>query len=181
MNKRDHVLNAVLLSVGLGALLGVVPSNGVVPDGGSPPATLVAAVQGALVEVIRIGVPVTLGALFPDVDTAFGRHRKSLHNVFVLAVFVAYPFAFGNLEFVWIGVLTHFVLDFTGSARGLALFYPLSDQEFDLPGGVPTSSRWAMPLTVAITLVELGVLAALHYYVVPLDASVDVARQAFVG
>jgi hypothetical protein len=181
MNKRDHVINGVLLSLGLGVLLGAAPSNGLLPGGGSTPATTAEAVRVSLLEVVRIGVPVALGALIPDVDTAFGRHRKTLHNVFVLGLFLAYPYLFGNLEWVWVGVLTHFVLDFAGSARGLALFYPLTDTEFDLPGGVATTNRWATPLTVVITVLELAVLAALHYYVVPLDTSLELAQQAFVA
>jgi membrane-bound metal-dependent hydrolase YbcI (DUF457 family) len=103
---------------------------------------------------------VTLGALFPDVDTAFGRHRKTLHNLPVLAFFVAYPLAFGgNLQYVWVGILTHYVLDVFGSKRGIALFYPLSDAEFGSPTGVTTSSKHADLVTVVITVVEVGVFA----------------------
>jgi len=40
--------------------------------------------------IVMIGVPVTLGALFPDVDTAFGKHRKTLHNLPILIGFVAF-------------------------------------------------------------------------------------------
>jgi len=82
-----------------------------------------------------------LGALFPDVDTAFGKHRKTLHNLPILIGFVAFPFVFGNLEYVWIGVLTHYVLDIAGSKRGIALFYPLWKEEFGLPIGVAVSSK----------------------------------------
>ena len=119
-----------------------------------------------------------LGALFPDVDTAFGKHRKSLHNVFVVAVFVAYPLAFDNLHFVWLGVVSHLVLDMVGSARGIAFFYPLTSEEFALPGGVTTSSTYATPVTVAVTLVELGAIAAVHYYLVPLDTTGQTVQQA---
>lgn len=178
MNKGDHVLNAVLLSLGAAVLLGVVPSVGVGSGSVSRPATLAAAGLAVAEEFVRFGVPVTLGALFPDVDTHFGRHRKTLHNVFVLGVFVAYPVVFSNLQFVWIGVLTHLILDFAGSGRGVAFFYPLSDEEFALPGGVTTSSRYATPLTVAITAVELAIAAAVHYYLVPLDVNAAVATRA---
>ncbi|MFU8866331.1 metal-dependent hydrolase [Natronococcus sp.] len=145
MNKRGHVLNAVLLSVGLGILL-------------EPAGDL-----GTLESVVAITVPVTLGALFPDVDTAFGRHRKTLHNLPVLALFVAFPFVFGNLEYVWIGVLTHYVLDVTGSRRGIALFYPLSSREFDLPTGVPVSSGRTDLVTLFVTGLELAVAVLLLY------------------
>jgi membrane-bound metal-dependent hydrolase YbcI (DUF457 family) len=118
MNKRGHVLNAIVLSVGLACL--------------AHPALDAGTVRAA----VAIGVPVTLGALIPDVDTAFGTHRKTLHNLPVLLLFFVYPFYFGNLRFVWIGVATHYVLDLFGSKRGIALFYPLDRAEFDVPVGV---------------------------------------------
>ena len=178
MNKGDHVLNGVLLAVGTGVILGIAPSVGVgAAERTLPTAPLDALVAVALL-VAEFFVPVVLGALFPDVDTAFGRHRKSLHNVFVVAIFVAYPFVFDNLHYVWLGVVSHLVLDVAGSARGIAFFYPLTSQEWDLPGGVPTSSGYATPLTVVITLVELGLLVAVHYYVVPLDTTGQTIQQA---
>lgn len=89
MNKRGHVLNAVLLSVGLGYILH--------PAGN-------AETFGTIVE---IGAPVTLSALFLDDDTEFGRHRRSLHILPVLAGIYAFSQSVGNLQFVWIGVLLH--------------------------------------------------------------------------
>ena len=154
MNKRGHVLNAVLLSIGLGYVLE--------PSGDVP----------TFVAVAELSVPVVLGALFPDVDTAFGRHRKTLHNLPVLAVFVAYPFLFGNLHYVWIGVATHYVLDLLGSKRGIALFYPL-ETEYSLPVGVPVSSKWADLVTVIVTGLELAVLATVHVYVAPLGGALN--------
>jgi len=103
-----------------------------------------------------------LGALFPDVDTAFGRHRKTLHSLPVLGIFLAYPIVFGNLQYVWIGVLTHYALDVIGSRRGIALFHPLSDTEYGMPTGVTTSSKYADLVTVIVTAVELGLLGAPH-------------------
>ncbi|MFB6161321.1 MAG: metal-dependent hydrolase [Haloferacaceae archaeon] len=181
MNKRDHVLNGVLLSIGTGVLLGIAPSIGLAAAERTLPTEPVGAAVGVLEQVVRFFVPVVLGALFPDVDTAFGKHRKTLHNVFVLGVFLAYPALFGNLHFVWIGVVTHLVLDMAGSARGVALFYPLSPREFSLPGGVPVSSKWATPLTVGITAAELVVMALVHYYVVPLDANVATVQRTMLG
>lgn len=154
MNKEGHVLNAVLLSIGLGYILE--------PSGDVP----------TFVTIAELSVPVVLGALFPDVDTAFGKHRKTLHNLPVLALFLAYPLVFDNLHYVWVGVATHYVLDLLGSKRGIALFYPWS-REFDLPVGVAVSSKWAGAVTVAITLVELGLLVAVHYFAVPLDAGLN--------
>lgn len=138
VNKRGHVLNAVLLSVGLGYVLHPVGD------------------VETFRTIVEVGVPVTLGALFPDVDTEFGRHRKALHNLPVLVGFVAFPYYFGNLQFVWLGVLTHYVLDVVGSKRGIALFYPLWSEEFGLPIGVSVSSDHADVVTVAVTALELG-------------------------
>jgi membrane-bound metal-dependent hydrolase YbcI (DUF457 family) len=160
MNKRGHVLNALLLALGLGFII-------------EPGLDMATARTTA-----EITVPIVLGALFPDVDTAFGRHRKTLHSLPVLAVFVAYPLVFGNLQYVWIGVLTHFLLDVVGSRRGIALFHPLSDTEYGLPSGVTTSSKYADLVTVIITALELAAFWALHTYVVTLDLDVSAATQA---
>ena len=155
MNKGDHVLNGILLAVGLGYVLH--------PEGDLETFETIAATL----------VPVVLGTLFPDVDTAFGKHRKTLHNIPVVAVLYAFPFYFGNLQWVWVGVLSHYVLDVVGSRRGIALFYPLWDEEFGLPVGVTTSSKWATLATVVITVLELAAVAAVVYLapqVIPMDA-----------
>jgi hypothetical protein len=154
MNKEGHVLNAALLGVGLGFIL-------------EPSGTL-----ATLRVVVVVIVPVTLGALFPDVDTAFGKHRKTLHNVPILAGFVAFPLVFGNLAYVWIGVLTHYVLDVLGSTRGIALFYPLWSEEFGFPAGVATSSKYANVVTLVVTAIELAIAAAIVHV---LPQYVDVA------
>jgi hypothetical protein len=143
MNKEGHVLNAALLGIGLGFVL-------------DPSGTV-----GTLRTIAAVTIPVTLGALFPDVDTAFGKHRKTLHNLPVLGLFVAFPIVFGNLAYVWIGVFTHYVLDYLGSRRGIALFYPLSSQEYGFPSGVTTSSRFANVVTIAVTMIELAIAAAI--------------------
>ncbi|MCU4925622.1 metal-dependent hydrolase [Halobacteria archaeon AArc-dxtr1] len=160
MNKKGHVLNAVLLSIGLGYLL-------------EPAGT-----EETFMTIIAIGIPVTLGALFPDVDTEFGKHRKTLHNLPVLIGFMAFPYVFGNLEYVWIGVLTHYVLDIAGSKRGIALFYPIWKKEFGLPIGVAVKSRMADAMTVIITVLELAVIAVVLYWFP--DVSLELGEQ-FVG
>ncbi|MDG5776970.1 metal-dependent hydrolase [Haloarculaceae archaeon H-GB2-1] len=147
MNKRGHVLNAILLSIGLGYVF--EPSGGV----------------ETFRTIAEVSIPIVLGALFPDVDTAFGRHRKTLHNLLVLGVVAAYPIYFDNLQFVWMGVLTHYVLDVMGSRRGIALFYPVLDTEYNLPFGVPVSSRKADTVTVVVTAVELAVAAIVVFEV----------------
>ncbi|MDS0475012.1 metal-dependent hydrolase [Natrinema sp. 1APR25-10V2] len=157
MNKKGHVLNAVLLSIGLGYLL-------------EPAGDL-----ETFRTIVMIGVPVTLGALFPDVDTAFGRHRKTLHNLPVLVGFVAFPYVFGNLEYVWIGVLTHYVLDVAGSKRGIALFYPIWKEEFGLPIGVAVSSKRSDLMMVVVTGGEL-LLAAIVAFEYP-QRGFELGRQ----
>lgn len=171
MNKKGHVLNAILLSLGLGVILALDPRVPVTGGG----------MADAALTVAELSIPVTLGALFPDVDTAFGKHRKTLHNLPVLAIFLGYPVLFGNLQFVWIGVATHYLLDAFGSKRGIALFYPLSKQEYGFPTGVATSHRHADAVTLVITVVELGALAAVHYYLVPLDDGVQQAMTAMTA
>jgi len=164
MNKRGHVLNGLLLALGLGFVI--------------EPSLSTATAR----TVAEITVPIVLGALFPDVDTAFGRHRKTLHSLPVLGVFLAYPIVFGNLQYVWIGVLTHYVLDVVGSRRGIALFHPLSDTEYGMPTGVTTSSKYADLVTVIVTAVELVIFWAIHTYVVTLDLDVSaIASEAASG
>jgi energy-converting hydrogenase Eha subunit A len=167
MNKEGHVLNAALLSVGLGIVF-VWPTT-----------LSTGTVLETLEMITQLSVPVVLGALFPDVDTAFGKHRKTLHNVFVFGVIAAYPVFFGNLRFVWIGVATHYLLDVVGSRRGIAFFYPLTSQEWGLPSGVTTSSKYANPVTVVVTALEIALLGAVNVYVVPLD-SVSGAMSAML-
>ncbi|MFC6836414.1 metal-dependent hydrolase [Halomarina ordinaria] len=162
MNKDGHVLNGLLLGVGLGFVLE--------PSGDAE----------TVYTVVAVTVPVVLGALFPDVDTAFGTHRKTLHNLPVLGLFVAFPAVFGNLHYVWVGILTHYVLDVVGSKRGIALFYPLP-KEYDFPTGVATSSRYANAVTLAITAVELAVAYALVHLLPPAVASARAALPPVPG
>lgn len=140
VNKRGHVANAVLLSIGVAVLL---EGRLTVP---TPTA------------VAAVGMPITLGALFPDIDTSFGTHRKTFHNVATLGAFVAFPLVFGNLHYVWIGVATHYVLDLLGNIRGMALLYPYPE-EYDIPVGVAVASRWSDAVTLAVTGVELTAIA----------------------
>jgi len=157
MNKRGHVLNAVLLSIGLGVVL-------------QPTWDLLTVDM-----IVQLSVPVTLGALMPDVDTAFGKHRKTFHNLPMLAIFIAWPIYFGNLQYVWIGVATHYILDVVGSKRGIALWYPLSSQEYNLPVGVPVSSSRSDLVTVLVTGAEIAVFTGILYYAWPM--AVDYGDQ----
>lgn len=142
MNKRGHVVNAVLLSLGVGYIL----------EPRLSPALLIA--------IVQVAPPIVLGALFPDLDTAFGDHRKTFHNIWVLGFALAFPYFFNNLHYVWIGITTHYVLDLLGNVKGMGLFYPLPGF-FDIPVGVNINSKWADVVTLAVTAFELVLLAGL--------------------
>lgn len=143
MNKREHIINGMLIGIGVGVLV----------DYATPGA--------ALRSVVGVAVPVTLGALVPDVDTEFGIHRKTLHNVFILGGFIAFPVFYSNLEYVWIGVLSHFLLDAFGSKQGIALWYPFSDDEWNPLRAVSVSSRFAGVVTALITVFEMAIAAVI--------------------
>ena len=150
MNKRGHVINGLLLAVGIGFVI----------EPGLDQATVTT--------LAAISVPIFLGALVPDVDTVFGVHRKSMHNLPVLAIFLAYPVMFDNLHFVWIGVVSHFALDTLGTRRGIALLYPLTGREYALPVGVSVDSRYSDAVTVLVTAFEIAVFWVIHTSVLAL-------------
>jgi membrane-bound metal-dependent hydrolase YbcI (DUF457 family) len=143
MRERGHVINAVLLGVGIGILL-------------QPSMDL-----ATLRSVVEVGVPVILGALLPDVDTSFGAHRVHGHNILVLVAVLAFPLVFNNLAWVWLGVVTHYVLDLLGNVRGMALLYPLTRNFYDVPVGVNVDSPLADVVTLVVTGIELAAVAAL--------------------
>jgi len=151
MNKRGHVLNAVLLAIGLGYIL--EPSGDV----------------ETFETIATVGLPVVLGALLPDIDTVFGRHRKALHNLPLIVALYFWPAWFGTMHYVWMGVATHYVLDVMGSKRGIALLYPFRDEEFDLPIGVSTSSTYTDAMTLFVTAVELGAIYLVVRYELPVQ------------
>lgn len=145
MNERGHVVNAVVISIGVGIILEWSIS------------------VGTIVTIAEVTPPILLGALFPDIDTSFGTHRKTFHNVWVLGIAIAFPSLFNNLHFVWIGITTHYLLDLLGNVKGVAFFYPFGEY-YDIPIGVSTSSKWADVVTLAVTTFELGLLAAVVYF-----------------
>lgn len=145
MNKDDHVINAVILGIGVGVLL--APSMN----------------ESTFQAILLVGIPIVIGALFPDIDTEFGTHRETFHNIGILAVFVAFPIYFGNLYFVWMGILTHFVLDLLGTTSGLALFYP-AQKHVSVPVGVNVDSSKARVVTLAVSGFELAIVWALVEY-----------------
>jgi hypothetical protein len=146
VNKHGHILNGLLLGIGLSFIL-------------SPAGDI-----ETLRTIVAVTVPVTLGALFPDIDTEFGTHRKTLHNLLVFGMFLAFPVVFDNLHYVWVGVLTHYVLDVVGSKRGIALFYPFP-REYGFPTGVTTKDSYANVITLFITVCELVVIYAIVYII----------------
>lgn len=146
MNERGHVINAVLLAIGVSIILHPIPDRSI------------------LVAIPKFGIPIFIGALIPDVDTTFGTHRKTFHNLLTLLVFATFPIIFDNLHYVWIGVLTHYILDLLGNVRGMALFYPWP-KFYDIPVGVPVDSKWTDVVTIIVTVVELGITAVLFHIV----------------
>ena len=106
MNEKGHAVNAVLLSLGVGVIH-------------EPALSLL-----TLETVAMVTPPIVLGALFPGLATTVGTHRKTFHNVWVLAIAVAFPL-FGNRRFVWIGIGAHYVLNRLGNRKGMAVFHPL--------------------------------------------------------
>lgn len=160
MNKRGHVLNAALLGIGVGYIL--EPSGDV----------------ETFETIATVGFPVVLGAMLPDIDTAFGRHRKTLHNLPLVVALYFWPGWFGTMQHVWIGVVTHYVLDVMGSKRGIALFYPITDEEFGLPIGVSTSSKYADAMTLFVTAVELAGVYLIVRYELPIGELTDGASTA---
>lgn len=117
MNKQDHILNGVLVGIVVGALI-------------SPTWD-----EAMFRSIVAVAVPVTLGVLVSEFVSEFGRHRTTLHNVGILGGFIAFPFVFGTLQYVWIGVLTHLGLDHLGIERGIASHYPSTTSEWNLPTG----------------------------------------------
>lgn len=160
MNKRGHVINAALLAIGVGYIL--EPSGDV----------------ETFETIATVGLPIVLGAMLPDIDTAFGKHRKTLHNLPLIVALYFWPEWFGTMHYVWMGVLTHYVLDVMGSKRGIALFYPLTDREFGLPIGVSTSSKYADVMTLLVTAVELAAVFAIVHYELPVQ---DLSEGASVA
>lgn len=144
MNEKGHAINAFLLSVGLGYLLEWSVS------------------AEAFITIVKVTPPIMLGALFPDLDTSFGTHRKTFHNIWILLLALAFPLFFDNLHYVWIGILTHYILDLLGNVKGMGVFYPLGGF-YDIPVGVNIDSRWADVVTLAVTGFELAVIAVAIY------------------
>lgn len=126
MNKREHVLNGLLLGA-LGILFAHTDT------------------LGLLRSIVTVTVPVTLCALVPDIDTVFGTHRKTVHDLLLLGLFLVFALVFDNLQYVWLGVLTHYVLNVVGTMRGIALFYPLP-REYDFPIGIHVASPFVPPV-----------------------------------
>ena len=110
MNRGPHILNA--LALGTAVSVAVDPAvYGALVDALVSGASVGPPVWAAMTALVGVTIPVVLGAMVPDIDAAVGQHRKTLHNGFVLVGFIWFPVAFGNLQYVWVGVLAHLVLD----------------------------------------------------------------------
>jgi Predicted membrane-bound metal-dependent hydrolase (DUF457). len=166
MNRGPHVLNAIALGVAVSIAV----------DTSAYEQLLAAIVTGASIgppmwtavtAAVAVTVPVVLGAMVPDIDATVGQHRKTLHNGFVLLGFVWFPIAYGNLQYVWIGVAAHLLLDLFGTDRGIALAYPFVEREVRSPLRWPARGGMALVATGVITLIELWVLAVIHLQVAP--------------
>lgn len=116
MKKRTHVLSAVVLGVAFGVAL-----------------EYNSAYTAIAFRIVEVTIPIVLGAVLPDVDTEIGRHRKTLHNLPVIVGIALFPLVFGNLQYVWMGVLLHLIEDMVGTTRGVAWLYPLTGREFRWP------------------------------------------------
>lgn len=143
MNTIDHLIAAALVGVGLGLVL----TN--------------------LLIVPVVTLLVVLGDRIPDLDCHLGTHRKTLHNflfpgVYAVSAVVVHvtaltaPPAFWAVAYVSAGYATHLLVDALGSRRGVALLYPISDQEYGSAGGVTVDdprSTWAS-VTVAVLILS---------------------------
>ena len=132
MNKTEHVVNGAL----------------------------VAGAFAVLTDPIQLPIAIVLGgttALFPDLDTNFGTHRKTGHNFFVLGLIVALTVIDPIMIYGAIGVASHFVIDLL-SRRGMALFYPFSSREYPMHGGVTVDDDRAQFLVGVMTLFEIGIV-----------------------
>ncbi|MEM2839819.1 MAG: metal-dependent hydrolase [Thermoplasmata archaeon] len=83
----------------------------------------------------RLVVPLSLFALFPDIDSLFGIHRQLFHNVFVTVLiplaFLLYararkPSLVLPIAIIMFYLVSHVILDLSG----VALLYPFYDGAF---------------------------------------------------
>jgi len=135
MNKPEHVANGALIAGAIGVVLGGLPE-------------------------VLVAVPLGVaGSLLPDLDTAVGTHRKTFHNLPVLGVLLLGAWFHPVVIYLPIGVASHYALDALCSRRGIALFYPLTTQEYQSAGGVTVDDPRSGLLTLAFSGFEVGFLA----------------------
>ncbi|MFC6755888.1 MULTISPECIES: metal-dependent hydrolase [Haloarcula] len=134
MNPIDHVINGALVAGAIAFLI-------------SPLNLLVA---------VPLGIA---GALFPDLDTHVGTHRKTFHNGFLLLFFCIGAVVYPLFVYFPIGVASHYLLDALCSRRGIAFFYPVSKSEYQSKGGVTVDDDRARMVTVAMSGSEIILVA----------------------
>ena len=111
--------------------------------------------------VLAVLLSVMAVMLDPGVLGASGdvlrRSGSAVDGNWVLLAAVGFPALFGNLHYVWIGILTHYTLDLLGNQYGMGVVYPLPGF-YDIPVGVNVDSYWADAVTLLVTAAELGVV-----------------------
>lgn len=128
-----------------------------------------------------------VAGVFPDNDVKFGVHRKTLHNVFVLALTsIAAGFVGGFLlgpqgalvaGLAWMaGMLSHLLLD-SLTVYGVAWLYPLKRETFGLRIARFNSVVWNKLFFILGVASSLSV--ALHVMGIPLLEQVQMVWRAF--
>lgn len=136
MNKDHHRLNGLL--VGGAIALHLNPSH--------------------LLAGIGLGL---IGALLPDFDAKQKgffdelKKRKSLHNLAVCGALLLGGLASPFVLYLAIGVVSHVSLDMFCSRRGVALFYPLSSNEFGTNGGITVNDERAILMTLGMSIFQI--------------------------
>ena len=115
--------------------------------------------SGISFESIPLGLMVFFGSIFPDYDVAYGTHRKTLHNLWVMAACGSYMWFYGfpavaNLFFL-LGFLSHLVAD-SVTKQGIMPFYPILNWKIS---GPITTGGWSEK--AVMLLVSVGFIAFL--------------------
>jgi len=122
------------------------------------------------VVTVLVWVLVTpLVAIYPDIDTEFGKHRAAFHNIYIPVV-VTIVFSLAGLVVVvfplWVGYLSHIALDMS-SKVGVKIFWPFSKRAIGGTGKVAPKSFLGHFVTMVVSIV-LGLLisfvGASYYY-----------------
>ena len=141
MNKREHLLNGAIVGGAIGALVN--------------PLHLLVAIPLA-----------AAGGLLPDADTHLGTHRKTFHNLPLLGILLLGAWFYPVFVYLPIGVCSHYMLDALCTRRGIALFYPISRQEYQSAGGVTVDDPQAGLATAGMSACQVA-LAVFLFSLIP--------------